>query len=109
MPTEGCSGCEGSGGGREIDAGLAAAGIPKQQVDGLRVTDAPTLGVVVSVVAGAINEILSICKEHNVVCGHPHVEADNVDEVVAAGFRWLMPRPARSNAVLDKALKLSGR
>ena len=43
------------GGGREIDAGLAAAGIPKQQVDGLRVTDAPTLGVVVSVVAGAIN------------------------------------------------------
>jgi acetylglutamate kinase len=43
------------GGGREIDAGLAAAGIPKQQVDGLRVTDAATLGVVVSVVAGAIN------------------------------------------------------
>jgi 4-hydroxy-2-oxoheptanedioate aldolase len=60
-------------------------------------------------VAGAINEILSICKEHNVACGHPHVEADNVDEVVAQGFRWLMPRPARSNAVLDKALKLSGR
>jgi len=60
-------------------------------------------------VAGAINEILSICKEHNVACGHPHVEADNVEEVVAQGFRWLMPRPARSNAVLDKALKLSGR
>ena len=61
------------------------------------------------VVAGAINEILSICKAHNVACGHPHVEADNVDEVVAQGFRWLMPRPARSNAVLDKALKLSNR
>ena len=60
-------------------------------------------------VAGAINEILSICKAHNVACGHPHVEADNVDEVVAQGFKWLMPRPARSNAVLDKALKLSGR
>jgi 4-hydroxy-2-oxoheptanedioate aldolase len=60
-------------------------------------------------VAGAINEILSICKEHNVACGHPHVEADNVDEVVAQGFKWLMPRPARSNAVLEKALKLSGR
>ena len=43
------------GGGREIDAGLAAAGIPKQQVDGLRVTDARTLDVVVAVVAGAIN------------------------------------------------------
>lgn len=43
------------GGGREIDAALAAAGIPKQQVDGLRVTDARTLEVVVTVVAGAIN------------------------------------------------------
>jgi acetylglutamate kinase len=43
------------GGGKEIDAALADAGIPKQQVDGLRVTDAPTLDVVVSVLAGAIN------------------------------------------------------
>ena len=59
-------------------------------------------------VAGAIGEILAICKEHKVACGHPHVEADNVDEVVAQGFKWLMPRPGRSNAVLDKALKLSG-
>jgi acetylglutamate kinase len=43
------------GGGKEIDAALAAAGIPKQQVDGLRVTDAPTLRVVVSVLAGTLN------------------------------------------------------
>jgi acetylglutamate kinase len=43
------------GGGREIDAALASAGIPKQQIDGLRVTDARTLEVVVSVLAGAIN------------------------------------------------------
>lgn len=43
------------GGGKEIDAALAVAGIPKRQVDGLRVTDAPTLDVVVSVLAGAIN------------------------------------------------------
>jgi acetylglutamate kinase len=43
------------GGGREIDVALAAAGIPKVQVDGLRVTDAPTLDVVVAVLAGAIN------------------------------------------------------
>ena len=43
------------GGGKEIDAALATAGIPKQQVDGLRITDAPTLDVVVSVLAGAIN------------------------------------------------------
>jgi len=43
------------GGGREIDAALAAAGIPKVQVDGLRVTDSRTLDIVVSVVAGSIN------------------------------------------------------
>jgi acetylglutamate kinase len=43
------------GGGREIDAALATAGIPKQQVDGLRVTDDKTLDVVVAVLAGVIN------------------------------------------------------
>ena len=43
------------GGGKEIDAALATAGIPKQQVDGLRVTDAPTLDVVVAVLAGGID------------------------------------------------------
>jgi acetylglutamate kinase len=43
------------GGGKEIDAALASAGIAKRQVDGLRITDAPTLDVVVSVLAGTIN------------------------------------------------------
>jgi acetylglutamate kinase len=43
------------GGGREIDAALGTAGIPKQQVDGIRITDQPTLEVVVAVLAGAIN------------------------------------------------------
>ena len=60
-------------------------------------------------VVSAIGEILAICKDNNVACGHPHVEKDNVDEVVAQGFRWLMPRPARSNAVLETGLKLSAR
>ncbi len=43
------------GGGREIDAALQQAGIPKRQVDGLRVTDAATLEVVVAVLAGIVN------------------------------------------------------
>jgi 4-hydroxy-2-oxoheptanedioate aldolase len=60
-------------------------------------------------VAGAIGEILAICKEHKVACGHPHVEKDNVEEVVNQGFRWLMPRPVRSNTTLETGLKLSGR
>jgi acetylglutamate kinase len=42
------------GAGKEIDVALAAAGIAKRQVDGLRVTDDPTLGVVVSVL-GVVN------------------------------------------------------
>jgi acetylglutamate kinase len=43
------------GGGREIDAALAQASIPKHQVDGLRITDEQTLQVVVAVLAGSIN------------------------------------------------------
>jgi acetylglutamate kinase len=43
------------GGGKEIDAALKVAGIEKRQVEGLRITDAATLDVVVSVLAGAVN------------------------------------------------------
>jgi acetylglutamate kinase len=43
------------GGGREIDAALARAGVQKRQVDGLRVTDEATLGIVIEVLAGAVN------------------------------------------------------
>jgi acetylglutamate kinase len=43
------------GGGKEIDAALKVAGLEKRQVEGLRITDAATLDVVVSVLAGAVN------------------------------------------------------
>ncbi len=43
------------GGGREVDAELAQRGIAKRAVDGLRVTDAATLGVVVGMLAGRVN------------------------------------------------------
>jgi acetylglutamate kinase len=43
------------GGGREIDAECARRGLPKVAVDGLRVTDAPTLEAVVAALAGTIN------------------------------------------------------
>ena len=52
------------GGGKEIDAALALAGIPKRQVDGLRVTDAPTLDAVVAVLAGSINTRLVAAVRH---------------------------------------------
>jgi acetylglutamate kinase len=43
------------GAGKEIDRALEAAGVPKRQIDGLRITDEPTLDVVVAVVAGTVN------------------------------------------------------
>ena len=42
------------GAGKEIDAALAAAGVEKRQVDGLRITDQATLDVVVAVL-GVVN------------------------------------------------------
>jgi 4-hydroxy-2-oxoheptanedioate aldolase len=61
------------------------------------------------VVASAIDEILGICKDHNVVCGHPHVDSKNVETLLAKGFRWLMAAPSYSFAGLEKGLKVSGR
>jgi acetylglutamate kinase len=43
------------GGGKEIDAAMKRAGLDKRQVEGLRITDAATLEVVVAVLAGTIN------------------------------------------------------
>jgi acetylglutamate kinase len=43
------------GGGREIDAETARRGVPKQSVEGLRITDAATLEAVVAVLAGTVN------------------------------------------------------
>jgi 4-hydroxy-2-oxoheptanedioate aldolase len=60
-------------------------------------------------VVAAMAEIVAACKANNVACGHPHVEADNVEEVISLGYRFLMPKPARSNSVLEKGLKLTGR
>ncbi len=43
------------GGGREVDAELAARGISKRAVNGVRVTDETTLEIVVGVLAGRVN------------------------------------------------------
>lgn len=61
------------------------------------------------VVASAISEILGICKEHKVPCGHPHVDAKNVESILNQGFRWLMPLPVTSFAPLELGRKLAGR
>jgi acetylglutamate kinase len=46
------------GGGKHVDAKLAALGIPKRTHAGLRITDDVTLDVVVSVLAGTVNKML---------------------------------------------------
>jgi len=61
------------------------------------------------VVADAINNILRICKEHDVPCGHPHPDGKNIERLVASGYRFLMPSAPRSFGVLTQGLKLAGR
>jgi 4-hydroxy-2-oxoheptanedioate aldolase len=58
-------------------------------------------------VAAAIDEILSICKEAGVPCGHPHVDSSNVERLIEKGFRWLMPAPERTFRALDMGRKAS--
>ena len=53
--------------------------------------------------------VVATCKSHNVPVGHPHVDSDNVERVLAEGYRILMPAPVRSFAALDKGRKLAGR
>ena len=60
-------------------------------------------------VAAAIDEALAICKEAGIPCGHPHVDANNVEELLEKGFRWLMPAPSQSFAALQKGLQAAGR
>ena len=56
-------------------------------------------------VAAAIGEILSICKAAGVVCGHPHVDASNVERLLEIGFRWLMASPERTFNALQLGRK----
>ena len=60
-------------------------------------------------VAAAKAEVVKICNHHKVPVGHPHVDSSNVEAIIAAGYRILMPAPTRSYAGLDKARQLVGR
>lgn len=60
-------------------------------------------------VAAAIDDILAICRDHSVVCGHPHVDSGNVDRLLEKGFRWLMATPTQSFSALERGRKASGR
>jgi 4-hydroxy-2-oxoheptanedioate aldolase len=61
------------------------------------------------VVADAMRTILRVCQEHNVVCGHPHVDTRNVARLVEEGYRFLMAAPTRGYAGLEASLRATGR
>ena len=54
-------------------------------------------------------EIVKIAKENNVVVGHPHVDAKNVERVLSEGYRFLMPSAERTFVGLNKGRELAGR
>ena len=54
-------------------------------------------------------KVVDTCKKNNVPVGHPHVDSNNVERILAEGYRFLMAAPVRSYAALDKGLKLAGR
>jgi 4-hydroxy-2-oxoheptanedioate aldolase len=57
----------------------------------------------------AMAKIVATCKQHNVVVGHPHVEAGNAERIIKEGYRFLMCAPVRSYGHLEKARQLAGR
>jgi 4-hydroxy-2-oxoheptanedioate aldolase len=52
--------------------------------------------------------VVDTCKQHNVVVGHPHVEAGNCERILKEGYRFLMCAPVRSYGHLDKARAAAG-
>lgn len=54
-------------------------------------------------------KVVSICKEHGVPVGHPHVGSDNVERLIGEGYDFLMAAPTRSFGALQKARELTGR
>jgi acetylglutamate kinase len=85
------------GGGRAIDAELSRRQISPKKVDGLRITDAETLDVVVSVLAGSANTALVAAL---VGAGVPAVGLTGVDAGFGRAVRTSAHR-STSGAVVD--------
>ncbi len=56
-----------------------------------------------------MKRVVDTCKKHNVVVGHPHVEAGNAERIVKEGYRFLMCAPVQSFGHLEAARKHTGR
>jgi 4-hydroxy-2-oxoheptanedioate aldolase len=55
-----------------------------------------------------MSHVVETCKKHNVICGHPHLEAGNAERIIKEGYRFLMCAPTRSYGHLDKARQIAG-
>lgn len=88
------------GGGRAIDAELARRGIAPKKVDGIRITDAPTLEAVIAVLAGSANTDLVAAL---VMAGVPAVGLTGVDAGLGEARRAL-PMTATTGAQVDLGL-----
>lgn len=58
-------------------------------------------------VVEAMTAIRAICKEHDVPCGHPHVDTANAQRCVDEGYRLLIAAPTRSYPALELCRKLT--
>jgi len=84
------------GGGKAVDAAMARQGLAPKKVDGLRVTDDATLGVVISVLGGLTNtELVASLVGHGV----PAVGLSGVDAGFGVARRASAHRTASSTVV----------
>lgn len=60
-------------------------------------------------VLDAIAHVVSTCRKHNAVVGHPHASVHSVERLLGEGFRFLMAAPAQTYAALDKGRQIAGR
>ena len=61
------------------------------------------------VVLEAMAEVVAICKELNMIVGHPHVEINNAERVISEGYRFLMCGAPRSFNTVNKVREQVGR
>lgn len=60
-------------------------------------------------VLSGVAKVVDTCTRFNVMVGHPHVDANNVERLLQQGFTYLMAGASRSFAALDKGRELGGR
>jgi 4-hydroxy-2-oxoheptanedioate aldolase len=54
-----------------------------------------------------MQKIVATCKRHKVPVGHPHVDAKNIESVLAAGYQFIMSAPVKSYAAVEKGRTLA--